>query len=67
MQTLEQKILQVLENNDGRCLDNEDERQALCDALFEMMDRDYEWATEPVSCGYCDAQYTLDFDSETGR
>ena len=36
--TLEQRIMQVLENNDGKCLDNEAERQEVVDDLFEMLD-----------------------------
>ena len=37
MKTLEQRILQVLENNDGKCLDNETERREVATALFDMM------------------------------
>ena len=36
--TLEQRILQVLENNDGKCLDSEQERQQVADDLLEMLD-----------------------------
>jgi hypothetical protein len=36
MKTLEQRILQVLENHDGFRLDNETERGILTDALVEM-------------------------------
>jgi hypothetical protein len=37
MKTLEQKILQVLENHSGKCLDNQEERQAVCGDLFKLM------------------------------
>jgi len=37
--TLEQRIMQVLENHDGKCLDNEAERQEIADALLDMLDR----------------------------
>ena len=37
--TLEQRIMQVLENHNGKCLDNEAERQEVVDALFNMLDR----------------------------
>jgi len=38
LKTLEQRILQVLENNDGKCLDTEEERQEVADDLFDMLD-----------------------------
>ena len=61
--TLEQKIMQVLEDNDGRCLDNEEERQAVCDALFQMMDEHLGWSVSErpvnVECEYCDGKFTL--------
>ena len=37
VKTLEQRIMQVLKNNDGCCLDNEEDRQTVVDALFKMM------------------------------
>jgi hypothetical protein len=37
--TLEQRIMQVLENHDGKCLDNEAERKEVVDDLFDMLDR----------------------------
>lgn len=37
VKTLEQKIMQVLEKNDGRCLDTEYERQRVCDDLFKLI------------------------------
>ena len=39
MKTLEQRILQVLENSDGKCLDNQTERQEVADALVEMLEQ----------------------------
>lgn len=31
--------MQVLENNDGQCLDTQEERQIVCDALLEMFEQ----------------------------
>ena len=36
--TLEQRILTVLERHDGKCLDNEAERQQVADDLVDMLD-----------------------------
>ena len=36
--TLEQRIMAVLERNDGKCLDTETERQQLADDLCDMLD-----------------------------
>jgi hypothetical protein len=36
--TLEQRILTVLENHHGKCLDTEAERQQVADDLFDMLD-----------------------------
>lgn len=37
MKTLEQKILQILDNNSGKCLDTAEERQEVADALFKVI------------------------------
>lgn len=37
MKTLEQQIMQVLENHDGVCLDTEEQRQQIVDALFKIL------------------------------
>ena len=38
LKTLEQRILNVLERHDGKCLDNEAERQQVAADLFDMLD-----------------------------
>lgn len=37
MNTLKQHILQVLENNDRKCLDNKTEREDIAAALFDIV------------------------------
>lgn len=36
--TLQERILAVLERNHGKCLDNEIEREQVADDLFDMLD-----------------------------
>ena len=36
--TLQERILAVLERNDGKCLDTEAERQQIADDLVDMLD-----------------------------
>lgn len=67
MKTLEQTILQVLENHDGTCLDDEAERQQLALDLLNMFglwqdEHEHDWVMqitgeeEPMeACSLCPA------------